>query len=109
MSSGGSRPVSMQTQSVVAPMWSPRGDWIAFGAGGAFQNSIGVGKVTSHLALISPEGTDFTLLTEGDVNDNFPSWSPDGRRIVYRTQDNKGKGLRIIDIETKQVTVLTTG
>jgi Tol biopolymer transport system component len=98
-----------QLQSAVAPVWSPQGDWIAFGAGGAFQNSIGVGKVLSHLALISPEGTGFHLLTEGDVNDNFPSWSPDGRRLVYRTQDENGKGLRIIDVETRKITVLTTG
>lgn len=98
-----------QMQSVVAPMWSPRGDWIAFGAGGAFQNSIGVGKVVSHLALISPEGTGFKLLTTGDGNDNFPSWSPDGHRLVYRTQDDQGKGLRIIDIQTGRITTLTTG
>ena len=30
--------------------------------------------------------------------------SPDGRRFVYRTFGPEGDGLRIMDIETKQVT-----
>ena len=71
-----------QSQSVIAPYWSPRGDLIAFGAGAAFQNSIGVGKTVQRLAVISPDGSGFRLLTDGDVNDGFPSWSPDGRQIV---------------------------
>ena len=29
--------------------------------------------------------------------------------MFYRAQDDKGKGLRIIDVDTKKITVLTTG
>lgn len=98
-----------QQRSVVAPAWSPLGDKIAFSVGGAFQGFLGVNKVTSNLATLTPEGTDFTLLTDGDRNDAFPSWSPDGKRIVFRATDADGKGLRIIDVATHKITVLTAG
>jgi Tol biopolymer transport system component len=96
-------------RSVVAPAWSPRGDTIAFSVGGAFQGFLGVNKVTSNLATITPEGTDFKLLTEGDRNDAFPSWSSDGSRIVFRANDEHGKGLRIVDVKSGTITVLTSG
>jgi TolB protein len=98
-----------QQRSVVAPAWSPLGDRIAFSVGGAFQGFLGVTKVTSNLATITPEGNDFRLLTEGDRNDAFPSWSPDGTRIVFRAIDERGKGLRIIDVRSGRITVLTSG
>ena len=98
-----------QQRSVVAPAWSPLGDRIAFSVGGAFQGFLGVKKVTSNLATLTPEGTDFKLLTEGDRNDAFPSWSPDGKRLVFRATDEHGKGLRIIDVASGLITVLTSG
>jgi Tol biopolymer transport system component len=47
------------------------------------------------------------LLTTGEVNDGFPSWSPDARRLVFRTASALGKGLRILDLTTGQTTVPT--
>jgi Tol biopolymer transport system component len=99
-------------KNAAAPVWSPRGDWIAFGLGEfiPFQAA----KAPSHLALIRPDGKELQLLTAGDRNDGFPSWSPDGHRLVYRTTEKLGaaravKGLRIIDIQTRKVQVLTDG
>ena len=98
-----------EKKSAIAPAWSPRGDKIVFGFGGAFSGLMGLGRLVSNLAIIGVKGDGFRLLTQGDGNDGFPSWSPDGRRVVYRTTSEKGKGLRILDLETGGVKTLTEG
>lgn len=93
--------------NTVAPAWSPKGDWIAFGLGSAFQGFLGSGQTYSTIALIHPDGSGLKELTRGARNDGFPSWSPDGKRLVFRTADQAGKGLRIADIESGELRVLT--
>jgi Tol biopolymer transport system component len=95
-----------------APVWSPRGDWIAF-ALGQFR-PFRPAKEPAHLAVIRPDGKDLQVLTSGSRNDGFPSWSPDGRRIVYRSTERLGgdrivKNLRILEVETRAVQGLTDG
>jgi Tol biopolymer transport system component len=99
-------------KNAAAPVWSPRGDRIAFALGG-FRPFRPAGE-PAHLALIRPDGKDLQMLTSGSRNDGFPSWSPDGRRIVYRSAERLGaekivKGLRILEVETRKVQVLTDG
>ncbi|HEY4213770.1 MAG TPA: hypothetical protein VGM84_20010 [Steroidobacteraceae bacterium] len=95
--------------NTVAPSWSPHGDLIAFGSGGAFAGFLAQGRQISNIAVVAPDGTGFRLLTQTDGNNGFPSWSPDGRRIVYRLQDEHGKGLRILEVATGKIAVLTDG
>jgi Tol biopolymer transport system component len=94
-------------KSAVAPAWSPQGDKIAFGLGGFFPTLLG--QASGDIAVIGSDGRGFKVLTTGSGNHGFPSWSPDGRRIVYRSSDGKATRLFILHIETGEVRALNTG
>jgi Tol biopolymer transport system component len=87
------------------PAWSPDGQWIAFGLGQWFQARR---SGTAKIMRVRRDGTGAEELTDGAVNEGFPSYSADGKRIVYRVWAEKEKGLRILDIDSRKVTVLTT-
>ena len=58
-----------------APTWSPRGDWIAYVcriAGQGFK-----------LCRITPDGRQIVQITKGPSIDDSPSWSPNGRHLVF--------------------------
>ncbi|MFG2593129.1 hypothetical protein [Streptomyces sp. NPDC048438] len=86
------------------PAWSHDGKWIAFGVGGWFQTRATSGAV---LVRVRSDGSSQQVLTDGTVNAGFPSYSQDGKRIVYRVWGQE-MGLRILDLETGATTVLTT-
>jgi Tol biopolymer transport system component len=62
----------------------------------------------AQIAIINSDGTGFRELTSGSGNSAFPSFSPDGHRFVYRAFEKDGYGLRIMDLETKGITYMTT-
>src|SRR5436309_3403909 len=86
--------------SALAPVWSPVGDRIAFALGEFFSMASGREGVTSQLAILNVDGTGFRVLTDAGSHAGFPSWSPDGRRLVYRSSDKSGRGLRNYEIYT---------
>ena len=86
--------------------WSPLGDRIAFSLGAFFAQAA---SSPARLAMIRPNGTDLQMLTSGTGNDGFPSWSPDGKRLVFRSVTGKREGISIVDIESRAITPLATG
>lgn len=64
------------------PVWSPRGDLIAFTkmSGGRF-----------YIGIMRPDGSGERLLTESFL-DEGPSWSPNGRVIVFHRQQPSSRG-----------------
>jgi Tol biopolymer transport system component len=59
--------------------------------------------------MVNADGSGFRELTSSPNNNGFPSLSPDGRRFVYRTFGPDGEGLRVMNVDTKAVTTLTSG
>ena len=96
-----------QTDSALAPVWSPAGDRIAFALGNFF--AAGRAGASAHIAIIAADGTGLRMLTDGSGNYGFPSWSPDGTRLVARSAASGFKNLVIIDVATGALTPLTSG
>lgn len=55
------------------------------------------------------DGSGAEALTDGSVLCGFPSFSADGKQLVYRSWGANDLGLRILDIESRASRVLTTG
>ena len=107
------------TRNVLGPQWSSSGDTILFGVGTyqAFFNGF-VSRIMSHgdrveggaqIAVIKADGSGFREITNGVNNNGFPSMAPDGKRVVYRTFGPDGEGLRIMNMDTRAVSTLTSG
>jgi len=71
------------------PVWSPRGDWIAF----TYQS-----KGLFHIGVIRPDGTGERMLTEA-YSDMSPTWSPNGRVIAFTRQAAAGAGPKLWSID----------
>ena len=107
------------TRNVLAPQWAPNGEKIIFAVGvfNAFYNGFNSlflkpgdrPEGGAQIAVINPDGTGFRELTTGPNNSAFPSMAPDGKRFVYRTFGPEGDGLKIMNIETGAISMLTKG
>jgi len=94
------------TEDATGPAWSSRGDTILFGLGGFFQRAqIKSAQVMS----IHTDGTGLEALTRGDVSSGMPSWSTDGKQVVYRVAQGTIRHLYILDVATKKSRRLETG
>ncbi|KAK7182586.1 hypothetical protein DPSP01_012560 [Paraphaeosphaeria sporulosa] len=88
------------------PSWSPDGRSLVVGLGSWFQSRA---TGTGVLWQFSANGSAAEQLTlENEANSGFPSYAPDGKSIVYRVF-GKEYGLRIMDLATRSVRILTNG
>jgi Tol biopolymer transport system component len=95
------RNLTADTRSQHNPTWSPRladGSYrIAF-----VQDSTVRSFHTASLYTMRPDGSDRQVLTSpGEQLDEEPTWSPDGRRVVFtRTSPTAGGDLWVVDLTT---------
>ncbi|MFO7325418.1 MAG: hypothetical protein DIU62_006860 [Pseudomonadota bacterium] len=67
------------------------------------------GNATLRLAIVNADGSGLVELAAAGDHAAFPSWSPDGGQLVYAEMGTgEQRGLRIIDLATNAITVLTT-
>ena len=77
----GQHRISFGSGRFATPVWSPKGDLIAFThIGGTFQ-----------IGVMRPDGSGEKLLTDG-WQDESPSWSPNGRVIMFFRTTQGGSG-----------------
>ena len=98
--------VRMGLAGAFQPCWSPDGEWLAFGLGYWFGER---NSATAALWRVRRDGSAAEQLTDGSIHSGFPSYSGDGKELVYRVWSAKEKGLRILNLETRAIRVLTEG
>jgi Tol biopolymer transport system component len=67
------------------------------------------GPSTADIAVMGLDGKDVCILTNGSANYGFPSWSPDGSRLVFRLAGKERNGLVIVDVASGALRTLTAG
>jgi WD40 repeat protein len=73
------------------PVWSPRGDLIAFTRASA---------TTSEVFTVSPTGGDRQITFGGNrAYSLFPAWSPDGRRLAFLEETASGNHVTIMNAD----------
>jgi RTX calcium-binding nonapeptide repeat (4 copies)/WD40-like Beta Propeller Repeat len=86
---GGARRALTTGAGEARPVWSPRGDLIAF-------------AVTGGLDVVRPDGTGRRAVWRGDTDESGFSWSPDGSRLAFlRSSDPRYVPdlLRVVDVD----------
>jgi Tol biopolymer transport system component len=114
---GNEHTVLRDKRLILAPQWSPDGKQLVFGIGAfsAFLDfSIGEKKPFdpvnggAQVGIVDVDGSGFQVVTSGPNNNAFPSFSPDGKHIVYRTMGAREQGLRIMNLDDRSTVQITT-
>ena len=54
-------------------------------------------ETVDYIFLINPDGTGLVQLTSSSGNNEEPSWSPDGRHLIFTSTRNGHRNLFVMD------------
>ncbi|MBK9124811.1 MAG: PD40 domain-containing protein [Chloroflexi bacterium] len=82
-----------------APAWSPDGSRLAFTT--VRSNPYNPNLPNGEIAVMDIDGDNLRLLTRSRAWDDDPAWSPDGRTIAFRSNQDveSGTGVFLIDLD----------
>src|SRR6185295_10319732 len=84
--------------------WSPKGDKIAFS-----MQTAGQGQVSNlYIRNADGSGKDQPLVVSEGIHKWSPSWSPDGKTIVYHTNQlsDNARDIWVVDVATGKASAL---
>jgi Tol biopolymer transport system component len=87
--------------------WSPDGQRLAFAG-----RLVDGGNGSSEVFAIDADGSNLIRVTENDVDDDSPVWSPDGTRLAVRVVDPSvlgGSNVVVTPVDVPGVTILGAG
>ncbi len=94
------------------PSWSPDGDQLVFQTDRDASNGVLLGIVPLDLGqeiyVADVSGTSPTRLTNSPENDVYPSWSPDGSKIVFQSYRDGNAEIYVMNPDGTGQTRLTT-
>jgi Tol biopolymer transport system component len=96
---------SSAKRTVFSLSWAHGGDRIALSHGTAFQGP----ESKVEIETIAPDGTHRKALTDKAGNNGFPSFSPDGKQLVFRSGRDGHKNLYLMHRDGSGVRRLTEG
>jgi TolB protein len=75
--------ISFSDGSYAAPVWSPKGDYIAF--------TKSVRGQGFYIGVMRPDGTGERIIAQGYLVES-PSWAPNGRVVMYTKEERPNRG-----------------
>ena len=93
-----------QLEWVTNPQISPDGNWVVYQRGGM---DIMNDQRQSRLWMIKTDGTNHQKLTNNDVNESNPVWSPDGQKMAFSSSTEQGSEIFVYWIKTGKVARLS--
>ena len=84
---------SLAIKNVGSPAFSPDGKWITYTLSEWDKEN---NRRVSHIYLVSSAGGRPVKLTNGEKGESAPQWSPDGSRIAFMAERDKGNQIWLI-------------
>ena len=94
-----------QPRGLFSTTWAHQDERIAFAVGGVFA---GAGAEVD-LMTVRPDGSGLRQLTRQTGNNGFPSFSPDGKQLVFRSGRRSNKNLYLLNSDGTGLRQLTQG